>query len=355
MVVNMLCDKIIELRKSKDISQEQLADIIDTSRQAVSKWERGESLPDIDKLRELAIYFDVSIDYLLDYDIKSTSVKKFIERIDKCLEASKFDISVDEVKLIVTKNPNNFDLLSKAINYLAGYLLFSGEEEVGNLVIEYCERGIVIFKKDNINNVTINQLQKGIISVYLKQEKYDLAKEYIKNNDIQNVECELASCELALGNIEAAQKIASEAFLKSVADIINTNNTQVEALLKNNKVKDAYDLVLWSITFINSITKKGTLFNNIMFAYMFLKAFCERSLGMNYSDTLKYLKETKDSINNVDVSSTGEVKYYYNDKEPIYASFDLSDMRRKFIDESPKALKEDAVFIYKEVMGEDYE
>lgn len=355
MVVNMLCDKIIELRKSKDISQEQLADIIDTSRQAVSKWERGESLPDIDKLRELAIYFDVSIDYLLDYDIKSTSVKKFIERIDKCLEASKFDISVDEVKLIVTKNPNNFDLLSKAINYLAGYLLFSGEEEVGNLIIEYCERGIVIFKKDNINNVTINQLQKGIITVYLKQEKYDLAKEYIESNNIQNANIEMASCELALGNIEAAQKIASEAFLKSVADIVNTNNTQVEALLKNNKVKDAYDLVLWSISFINSITKKGTLFNNIMFAYKFLKALCERNLGMDYSDTLNYLKETKDSINNVDVSSTGEVKYYYNDKEPIYASFDLSDMRRKFIDESPKALKEDAVLIYKEVMGEDYE
>lgn len=355
MVIQMLCDKIIELRKSKDISQEQLADIIDTSRQAVSKWERGESLPDIDKLRELAIYFDVSIDYLLDYDIKSTSVKKFIERIDKCLEESKFDISVDDVKIIVTKNPNNFDLLSKAINYLAGYLLFSGEEEVGNLVVEYCERGIVIFKKDNINNVTINQLQKRIISVYLKQEKYDLAKEYIKNNDIQDANIELASCELSLGNIEAAQKIASEAFLKSVADIINTNNTQVEALLKNNKVKDAYDLVLWSISFINSITKKGTLFNNIMFAYMFLKAFCERNLGMDYSETLNYLKETKDSINNVDISSTGEVKYYYSDKETIYASFDMLEIVHRLIDRTPDKLREDIKVIYKEVMGEDYE
>ena len=160
----MLCDKIIELRKSKDISQEQLADILDTSRQAVSKWERGESLPDIDKLRELAIYFDVSIDYLLDYDIRAISVKKFIERIDKCLDESKFDISVEEAKLIVTKNPNNFDLLSKVISYLGSYLLFSSDDEVGELVIEYCERGIIIFKKDNISNVTINQLQKMILS-----------------------------------------------------------------------------------------------------------------------------------------------------------------------------------------------
>ena len=84
----MLEKRIAELRKNKQISQEQLADILNTSRQAVSKWERGESLPDIDKLKDLATYFDVSIDYLLGYDIKSISVNKFIERIDKCLEAS---------------------------------------------------------------------------------------------------------------------------------------------------------------------------------------------------------------------------------------------------------------------------
>ena len=43
--------KIGQLRKAKGISQEQLAEILNTTRQAVSKWERGDCYPDIDRLK----------------------------------------------------------------------------------------------------------------------------------------------------------------------------------------------------------------------------------------------------------------------------------------------------------------
>ena len=176
----MLSEKITELRKINKMSQEQLADVLDTSRQAVSKWERGESFPDIDKIRDLAVYFDVSIDYLLDHNIKASSVKNYIERIDKCLDTSTFDISIDEIKIIIKKNPNNFDLLSKAILYLGEYNIVNNNEEVNNLLIEYCERGITLFQKDNIAKITINDLQKAIITIYISQKKYELAKEYTR-------------------------------------------------------------------------------------------------------------------------------------------------------------------------------
>ena len=61
----MLGDKIFTLRKNKNISQEEIAEILNTSRQAVSKWERNESKPDLDKLILMAKLFNVSIDYLL--------------------------------------------------------------------------------------------------------------------------------------------------------------------------------------------------------------------------------------------------------------------------------------------------
>lgn len=56
----MLNYKIFELRKEKNISQEELAKILNTSRQAVSKWERGESYPDIDKLKDFAIFLCIN-------------------------------------------------------------------------------------------------------------------------------------------------------------------------------------------------------------------------------------------------------------------------------------------------------
>lgn len=58
-------ERIQELRKSKGLSQEQLADILGVSRQAVSKWEGGQSLPEIEKLIAMSEIFEVSVDYIL--------------------------------------------------------------------------------------------------------------------------------------------------------------------------------------------------------------------------------------------------------------------------------------------------
>lgn len=60
-----LADRIQSLRKAKGISQEQLADQIGVSRQAVSKWESEQSTPDLDKIILLSDFFEVTTDYLL--------------------------------------------------------------------------------------------------------------------------------------------------------------------------------------------------------------------------------------------------------------------------------------------------
>ncbi len=57
--------RIQNLRKAKGISQEELADKVGVSRQAVSKWESGQSIPEIDKVILLSEFFDVTTDYLL--------------------------------------------------------------------------------------------------------------------------------------------------------------------------------------------------------------------------------------------------------------------------------------------------
>ena len=60
-----LADKIIDERKKRGWSQEELADQLDVSRQSVSKWESGQSLPDLQRIVELSRIFGVSTDYLL--------------------------------------------------------------------------------------------------------------------------------------------------------------------------------------------------------------------------------------------------------------------------------------------------
>ena len=63
-----LFDKIQELRKSKNMTQEELAEKLFVSRAAISKWESGRGYPSIDSLKELSKFFDVSLDDLLSND-----------------------------------------------------------------------------------------------------------------------------------------------------------------------------------------------------------------------------------------------------------------------------------------------
>ena len=63
----MFSDNLIQLRKFRGMTQEDLAEIVGVSRQAVAKWESGESFPDIEKSRLLAEAFDVSLDELVNH------------------------------------------------------------------------------------------------------------------------------------------------------------------------------------------------------------------------------------------------------------------------------------------------
>jgi transcriptional regulator with XRE-family HTH domain len=60
-----IANKLIELRKARGVSQEELAAHLGISRQAISKWERGEASPDIDNIIMLSRFYGVSIDELL--------------------------------------------------------------------------------------------------------------------------------------------------------------------------------------------------------------------------------------------------------------------------------------------------
>ena len=68
MLKETIAKNIVNLRKSAGLTQAQLADSLNYSDKAVSKWERGDSLPDVVVLKEIADVFEVPVDYLLKED-----------------------------------------------------------------------------------------------------------------------------------------------------------------------------------------------------------------------------------------------------------------------------------------------
>ncbi len=64
----MFQDNLLQMRKMKGFTQEEIAEKVGVSRQAVAKWEAGETVPDLDKCKMLAEVFEVSLDDLANYE-----------------------------------------------------------------------------------------------------------------------------------------------------------------------------------------------------------------------------------------------------------------------------------------------
>lgn len=104
-----IADRLIKLRKKHGYSQEELADKLGLSRQAVSKWERAEASPDTDNLICLAKLYGVSLDELLDTDddvetIVEEQVKKEEPKEGIKIENDKIHLTDDDGSEVVIEN-----------------------------------------------------------------------------------------------------------------------------------------------------------------------------------------------------------------------------------------------------------
>ena len=82
----MLSEKLYKLRKNSGLSQEQLAEKLNVSRQAISKWESGTAVPESEKLVTISNYFGVSVDYLLkDEEEKVNGTDNSVEEKTKMI------------------------------------------------------------------------------------------------------------------------------------------------------------------------------------------------------------------------------------------------------------------------------
>lgn len=133
--------KIQNLRKKKGLSQESLAEIIGVSRQAVAKWEAGNTYPEVDKLIKLSNLFGVSIDKLLkniEDECSKIEDEKYSEidekMIDFLCKAKKATYASSGNK-VDSSRPKSHDLMycEEEYKYIDTYLgseRFSGEEAI---------------------------------------------------------------------------------------------------------------------------------------------------------------------------------------------------------------------------------
>ncbi len=137
--------KIKELRKKRGITQEQLANVIGVSFQAVSKWENGIALPDITLAPVLAKYFGVSMDELFDY-----SVLEAEEKVRAIVEESyryRLENNWSEGRRVIEEGLKEFpdnDILLNNLLYVINYT------EDPNETLKIAAKILEITKEDDV-------------------------------------------------------------------------------------------------------------------------------------------------------------------------------------------------------------
>ena len=124
--MSALSERLKLLRKRKDLTQEQLADYMGVSPQAVSRWETGATSPDISALPMLADLFEISVDELLGVNeaVKQKEIDSVISEAEKQINQNITEEPIVRLREALNKYPNNDRLLTCLM-----YALYAASED----------------------------------------------------------------------------------------------------------------------------------------------------------------------------------------------------------------------------------
>ena len=121
---------ITSKRREKGLTQEELASYMGVSKASVSKWETGQSYPDIVFLPQLATFFNISMDQLMDYEPQmcKEDIRKLYIRLAADFTIKPFEEVLENCREIVKKYYSCFPLL-----FQMGVLLVNNSVEAANM------------------------------------------------------------------------------------------------------------------------------------------------------------------------------------------------------------------------------
>ena len=240
-------EKLKMLRKEKNLTQEELAEKLNVSRQAITKWESGDGTPDIDNLKQVSVLFNTTIDELVkeEKNVTTKIEEKYTYNEELEIEHTKhFDIHISQIY--------ELNIIPNAEEKVKVELLSNKEENLKeNFKITFDD----LYNKLDIDIKSKKQIQDMVINMYLP-EKY-----------INDIELNSKIKILNISNLEL-NKLEYDGDLK----YLNVKNSKGEIVLNTTKcdIEANYDKLegMLEVNTINSVARvevpKGTEYKTVL-------------------------------------------------------------------------------------------
>ncbi len=294
-----LAENIKRLRKERKLTQEQLAEVLGVTVGAVYKWEAGLCMPEIRLIMEMADFFDLSVDYLLGYEMKDNSVKATIKRLNEYINSTDIN-GIEEAEKALVKYPNNFYVvyLSALIYHVsAGAYL---EKKYAERAYELFERALPLIDQNNnpaISDMTLYNLMSQAKIIF---GDADEGVEILKKHNKEGIYNDLIGYTLAVycRKYDEATQYLSFTMIQSFRNHTETIYGFTAVYCSKGEYEKAEEALLWGMKYMDSLKISGkesvidkyVSVSLALLAYVYMKSGDEKKAETTYKKAVEKAK-----------------------------------------------------------------
>ena len=316
---------LITKRKEKAITQDKLAEYIGVSKASVSKWETGQSYPDITFLPQLAAYFNISIDELIGYEPQMTKddIKKLYNKLAGEFSSKPFEEVLDKCHEVIKKYYSCFPLLVQMAVLLTNhYMLANGkeaQESVLHEVIDLCQR--IRTEEDDVCVTNEANSLEATCSLMLQhpEEVQELLNGTMKPKPSDEVI--LASAYQMTGNIQKAKEVLQVGIYHH---LINIMDILPSYFILNQDVSKQFENILQRTISTAELFNLNKLHPGVMLKIYLTAAQCY-AMQNNQDKAIDMIRKYADICTSESLSFELHGDEFFDSIDNWFAEFDLGN------------------------------
>ncbi len=241
-----LSESIRAHRRERSMTQEQLAEAMNVSAAAVSKWENGQSVPDISVLTALADYFEVSLDALVGYRVCSRRREELVEQIRSLTRQKKYREATAAAQEALRRYPNHFGAVYESARMYGFNGMEHGSREALRTAVDLMERAMALMDQNTDPALRKESLWSYLGLWYANLGDREQAIRCYEAGNIAGVnDIAIANSQVALGRFAQALPTLTGGLVGGITRLFNAGTGTVKCLLALGKSEEALSVGDW--------------------------------------------------------------------------------------------------------------
>ncbi len=241
----MLNEKIREIRRSRGMTQEALAEAMGVSTASVSKWENGQSVPELTALMALADFFEVSVDALLGHTVKPDRQKSLLESLEVLARDGDFEEAKDLAEKLLNNYPNSYEVVDGAARLYYRIFIATRDRNAMDMATALVNRLFPLVKEEKERLGLLNRLANH----YELLENWDMARKLYREANVDGSnDRNLAYVRAREKPDEEAIRLISKNFLTSLYEAIMDVSQLKDLWVAQGKPEKAKAAVDWALS-----------------------------------------------------------------------------------------------------------